>query len=88
MNHLKSENPRSHDPHAWMQDLAADVRRNRKLAGLTQVDLAQLAGVGKTVVHDLEKGKPTLQVATVLKILAVLNIDLGWRSPTEEVADA
>jgi HTH-type transcriptional regulator/antitoxin HipB len=58
------------------------------LAGLTQVELARLAEVGKTVVHDLERGKTTIQVDTVLKILAVLNIRLEWRSPTGEWADA
>lgn len=72
----------------WAADLGAAVRRQRKLAGLTQVDLAGLAGVGKTVVHDLEKGKPTLRTDTVLKILAVLNIRLAWQEPTGEVDHA
>lgn len=66
----------------WMQDLGDQVRHHRKLADLTQKELAQLAGVGKTVVFDLEKGKTTIQMATVLKILACLNIDLVWHLPT------
>ena len=76
------------NPQAWTASLGETVRRHRKLAGLTQVELARLAGVGKTVVHDLERGKATIQVDTVLTILAVLNIRLEWRSPTGERGDA
>ncbi|RKX39757.1 MAG: transcriptional regulator [Verrucomicrobia bacterium] len=64
-----------------MTALASVARRHRKLAGLTQVELANLAGVGKTVVLDLEKGKVTIRVETMLKILSVLNIGLEPSPP-------
>ncbi len=73
---------------AWSARLGAVVRQHRRLAGLTQVELAQMAGVGKTVVHDLEKGKPTIQLDTVLKIVAALNIRLFWKTPTEDAPHA
>jgi DNA-binding XRE family transcriptional regulator len=38
------------------------VRFHRKKSGLTQQELAKLAGVGKTVVFDLEKGKKSIQM--------------------------
>jgi HTH-type transcriptional regulator/antitoxin HipB len=41
----------------------------RKKTGLTQQELAQLAGVGKTVIFDLEHGKQSIQLDTLLKIL-------------------
>ncbi|MGD9548874.1 MAG: helix-turn-helix transcriptional regulator [Candidatus Krumholzibacteriia bacterium] len=75
-------------PGVWTRNLGAAVRRHRKLAGLNQAELARLAGVGKTVIHDLEKGKPTMQIDTVLKILAALNIRLEWTSPLGEAGDA
>jgi y4mF family transcriptional regulator len=53
----------------------------RKRSGLTQQELAVLAGVGKTAVFDLEKGKATIQLDTLLKILAVLNIQLEFKTP-------
>lgn len=56
------------------QLLGMIVRKHRKAAGLSQLELAELAGVGKTAVFDLEKGKETIQVNTLRKILAVLNI--------------
>jgi HTH-type transcriptional regulator/antitoxin HipB len=57
------------------------IRFHRKKAGLTQKQLATLAGVGKTVVFDIEKGKNTIRLNTLTAILAVLNIQLTPQSP-------
>lgn len=54
--------------------LANILRMHRKAAGLSQLQLAQLAGIGKTAVFELEKGKETVQLDTLRKVLAVLNI--------------
>lgn len=56
------------------QLLAKILRKHRKAAGLSQLQLAQLAGIGKTAVFELEKGKETVQLDTLRKVLAVLNI--------------
>ncbi len=61
--------------------LAETVRKHRKIAGLSQLHLAEMAGVGKTVVYDLEKGKSTIRLDTLRKILAVLNIRVQLTSP-------
>lgn len=53
----------------------------RKQARLTQKQLADLAGVGKTVVFDVEKGKETVQLNSLLKIFSVLNINLELSNP-------
>lgn len=57
------------------------IRYYRKQSGLTQLELAQLAGVGKTVVFDIEKGKESVRFNTLLKILEVLNIKLKLETP-------
>jgi HTH-type transcriptional regulator / antitoxin HipB len=57
------------------------VRFHRKKANLTQIELASLAGVGKTCVFDIEKGKPSVQLNSVLKVLHVLNVTLEFKSP-------
>ena len=64
-----------------MKSLAQLILTHRKKAGLTQPQLAKLAGVGKTVVWDLEHGKESVQWDTLQKILCVLNITVEWRSP-------
>ena len=57
------------------------VKYHRKVAGLSQKELADLAGVGKTVVFDLEKGKLTMQWKTITSILNALNISIDLNSP-------
>lgn len=54
---------------------------HRKKSGLTQKHLADIAGVGKTAVFDVEKGKETIRLNTLIKILSALNIKLNLKSP-------
>lgn len=62
-------------------DLAALIRFHRKRSGLTQQQLAELAGVGKNLVYDLEGGKTTVRWANLLRVLEVLNIRIEFQSP-------
>lgn len=57
------------------------IRYHRKKAELSQKALADIAGIGKTVVFDIEKGKDTVQFKSIIKILKVLNITLFFNSP-------
>lgn len=45
------------------------VRLARKESGLKQVQAAALCGVGVRFLSDLENGKPSLQLAKVLRVL-------------------
>jgi HTH-type transcriptional regulator/antitoxin HipB len=65
-------------------DLKEIVRRHRRLSGLSQSELARLAGVGKTVVFDIEHGKESVQFDTLKKVLTALNIKLVFQSPVLE----
>jgi HTH-type transcriptional regulator/antitoxin HipB len=60
---------------------------HRKKSGLTRNQLADLAGVGKTVIYDIEKGKETIQFSTLQKVLKTLNIKIIYTSPLMEVLD-
>jgi y4mF family transcriptional regulator len=62
-------------------DLKKIVRYHRRLSGLTQIELARLAGVGKTVIFDIEHGKESVQLDTLGKVLAALNIQMVFQSP-------
>ena len=61
--------------------LANVIRMHRKAAKLSQLQLAEMAGVGKTVIFNIEKGKETVQLDTLRKILKVLNIEVQLISP-------
>lgn len=62
------------------------VRYHRKKQGLTLINLAQLAGIGKTALFDIEHGKATCQLDTLMKVLDVLDIHLVFRTPTMDIA--
>lgn len=63
------------------KDIGELIRLHRKKAGLTQLALADLAGIGKATVFDIEKGKESVGLHNLLKVLDVLNISLEFRSP-------
>jgi len=63
------------------QELADLIRKHRKAAKLSRDKLAEMSGVGKTVIYDIEKGKETIQLDTLRKILSVLNIKIVLTSP-------
>lgn len=64
------------EPESPIADLAAAVRRRRRALGLTQVEIARLAGCGPDFVYDLETGKPTVRMDKLLGVLAVLGLEL------------
>lgn len=55
------------------------VRTVRKEQGLTQLDVAGLAGLSNRFVIDLERGKETLQMQKVLDVLALLGLEVAIR---------
>lgn len=70
--------------HISVNQLQKFVRFHRKKSGLSQIELAKLSGVGKTVIFDIEKGKSTIQLNTLLKVLHALNISISFKSPLVE----
>ena len=68
-------------------DVANLIHYYRKQSGLSQQQLAHLAGVGKTVIYDIEKGKESVQLNTLLKILDVLNIQIKFETPFPQTMD-
>lgn len=60
-------------------DLGDLVVATRRAQGLTQADVAGLAGLGNRFLVDLEKGKETIQTQKVLDVLALLGLELVVR---------
>lgn len=63
------------------QEIADVIRIHRRAANLSRVELAEMAGVGKTVIYDIENGKESVQLDTLRKIFKVLNIRIVLTSP-------
>jgi y4mF family transcriptional regulator len=70
------------------QELGDALRNARKRLGLTQPQLALVAGVGIRFIVDLEGGKPTVRLDSVLRVIealgGVINLD-GLPSSANEV---
>lgn len=62
------------------------IRNQRRLLGWSRVTLAERAGVGKTVVFDVENGKASVQFDTLSKILKALDIQLRFRTNDLNIA--
>jgi y4mF family transcriptional regulator len=57
--------------------IGAFVRERRKANRMTQQQLAELAGVGKRFVSEIERGKNTVRVDAANRVLAVFGKTLG-----------
>ena len=53
------------------------VREKRKFIGLSQEELADLAGVHRTYVGMIERGEKNLSLLNIYKIARALNVDVG-----------
>jgi y4mF family transcriptional regulator len=56
--------------------IGESVRRAREELGMRQDELALAAGVSTRAVHQVESGKPTSRLDTVLPVLAALGLKL------------
>lgn len=63
------------------KNLSNLIKHGRKKADLSQVELAELAGVGKTLIFNIENGQTNVHFANLLKVLKVLNIKLLIETP-------
>jgi HTH-type transcriptional regulator/antitoxin HipB len=63
------------------KNLPEIVKTTRKKAGLTQLELAELAGVGKTLIFNIENGRINARFENLLQIFRVLNIKLNVEAP-------
>lgn len=59
-------------------DIGKRVRAARKAMGMTQQRFADLAGVGRRFLIELEQGKPSLEVGRVLAVCHAAGIKLGF----------
>lgn len=83
---IGNDNDVSHSlpaPVTTVRDVGLAIQRIRKQQGLTQLDVAGLAGLGNRFVVELEKGKETVQMQKALDVLALLGLELVIRRKGE-----
>ena len=62
-------------------NLSSLVHFHRKAAGLSQIELAALAGVSRKVVQSIESGGGQVSWKNVQAVLGVLNVTLNPTGP-------
>jgi y4mF family transcriptional regulator len=71
-----------------MKGIASFVKEKRKLAGLTQEEFAERAGVALTVIRKIEQGKETLNLSSVNQVLLMFGSTLAPVSTKEIETEA
>jgi y4mF family transcriptional regulator len=61
------------------EEIGSLVRARRGELGISQTELADVAGTTLRFISELERGKPTAQLAGVLRVLSALGISLEAR---------
>ncbi len=72
------------EPNSAATEIAATVQSRRKSLGVTQSQLADLAGVSPKFVYDLEKGKPSVSLDRVLLVITALGLEFKLELATNE----
>ena len=68
------------------EELGKTIREARRVAGLTQAQVAAAAGVGLRFLIELEAGKPTAQLGKTLAVLTILGCRLRIDVPPKITA--
>lgn len=56
--------------------LSTNIKKHRKLAGLSQEKLAEMAGISSNMVRDIESCRTWVSDSTLTKIAVALEIDI------------
>lgn len=60
-------------------DLKETLKSRRAVLSLSQTDLAEMSGVGLATIKDIERGKGNPSLATVMKLLEVLGMEIHYK---------
>ncbi len=64
-----------------MDLLSKIILFHRQKSGLSRIKLANISGISKTVIYDIEHGKASVQFNSIHKVLQTLNIKIKFESP-------
>ena len=58
------------------EEIGAELRRRRKWLRLTQLDVAELVGVNRRTISEVERGTASITLRNLIPICDALGIDL------------
>jgi transcriptional regulator with XRE-family HTH domain len=64
-----------------LTELGKLILWHRKKGNFSRSELADMAGVGQTIIYEIEKGKTTVRSDILFKLLYALNIRVSLQSP-------
>ena len=66
-------------PNGYMGEVGQRTRTRRRSLSIDQQTLADLAGVSRKSVSEIERGKATIQMDVLIRVLNVLGLTLEVR---------
>lgn len=75
-----------HLPLKTAADFGSLIRSRRKARGLGQAELAEMAGVSRRWLNQVEAGKPGASLSLILNTLNALNVQIEVRADEEKPA--
>jgi len=66
-------------PNSYMAEVGQRTRMRRRSLSIDQQTLADLAGVSRKSVSEIERGKATIQMDVLIRVLNVLGLTLEVR---------
>lgn len=64
--------------------MSQELEQRRKTLGLSQVELAGLAGVSPRFMYDLESGKETISLDRLLLVITALGLEIELKVASHE----
>jgi transcriptional regulator with XRE-family HTH domain len=71
----KNKSPRSSEERKTLNLLGAYVRKWREQKGITQEQFAPVVGITRSYITEIETGKRNISFLTLLRIVAVLDVN-------------
>jgi len=70
----------------FRKEVGFNIKRIRKEQGLTQMDLTGLTGLDRSYISEIETGKSSITLDTLLKIKKALKVELERLFDEEKLA--
>lgn len=67
-----------------MENIAKSVKTKRRRLGLSQVEFSERTGIGLATIRDVEQGKTTVKLSSLLAIIDALGLELKLKDKNNE----